>query len=43
MVDAFLLGFITGNILDNPYQGETDDARRFVDGWVAGFKEYGPR
>ena len=40
---AFLAGFGNSSILTNPYQDGTTEARAFVDGWVAGYKEYGPR
>ena len=40
---AFLLGFQGGSIYSNPFPDESDEARVWVDGWVAGFQEYGPR
>lgn len=40
---AFLAGFTSSSIYANPYRDDTTEARAFVDGWVAGFQEYGPR
>lgn len=37
--DAERLGCAATKILDNPFKGEGIFARRWVDGWYAGFKE----
>ena len=36
--DAFQLGFKTADLLSNPYPDGSNEARLFVDGWVAGRK-----
>lgn len=43
MDEAFKRGYETADLLSNPYPENSVEARRFVDGWVAGRKWYSPQ
>ena len=40
---AFLAGYVNALVYGNPYKDDTAEARVYVDGWVEGLREYGPR